>query len=256
MSEDSWIIELLKKEAEEKELEYKSIGIKAFLKKKRSEPVSRGPNKEFLTRIIRDTDAHNDALIRKEMRQAKKRLRELYRCNSGRDKVIKENREAIKSTRKGGKRSLKANISGDNDSEKKSQQKRDFLSNRERSPLIGPEYPSILGEKNDGRFYSAGKSMIDAHFDPNYDPRLDVAISSNENDDWEKELEALRSRSRWKKLLSQNLLQTNFSQKIVSETKYEESFPVYSKGLREWDRGKVVWEDGSIGLEAVDWPKT
>ncbi|EMR09330.1 hypothetical protein PNEG_02285 [Pneumocystis murina B123] len=256
MSEDSWIIELLKKEAEEKEIEYKRIGIKAFLKKKRSGPISRGLNKEFLTRIIKDTDAHNDALIRKEMYQAKKRLQELYRCNSSHDRVIKENKEVGKSITKGRKKCFKVNLSDNNDSEKKNQQEKKFLSNKEKSPSIGPEYPLISREGNDDGFYSSGKSMLDTHFDPNYNPRLDVAISSNENNDLDKEFETMGNSPLWKKLVSRNLLQTDFSQKIISEMKHEESFPVYSKGLREWDRGKVVWEDGSIGLEAVGWPKT
>ncbi|KTW26358.1 hypothetical protein T552_02841 [Pneumocystis carinii B80] len=124
MSEDSWIIELLKKEAKEKEIESERIGIKAFLKKKRSKTLSQGPNKEFLTRIIKDTDSHNEALIRKEMFRAKKRLGELYYCKSGGDKVIKENGETRKSRRKEEKKNFEANLLDNNESEKKNKKKR------------------------------------------------------------------------------------------------------------------------------------
>ncbi|TPX67343.1 hypothetical protein SpCBS45565_g03856 [Spizellomyces sp. 'palustris'] len=72
---DRYIADTILREAAVANKRYNEIGISAFLAKN-SLPKA---NKRFLASVIRNTDAHNDALLRKEREEAEQRLRDFKR---------------------------------------------------------------------------------------------------------------------------------------------------------------------------------
>jgi hypothetical protein len=93
---------------------------------------------------------------------------------------------------------------------------------------------------------------MDAHFSTNYDPKVDVVPNSDSENDWDQALEALRDRQRWKQQGAARLRDAGFGEDFVQKwekggEKNEEDVRWKSKGEgREWDRGKVVGDDGSV----------
>ncbi|KAL8763853.1 MAG: hypothetical protein Q9184_000449 [Pyrenodesmia sp. 2 TL-2023] len=130
--------------------------------------------------------------------------------------------------------------------------------------IIGPLRPSTstsaLLTQPRGRGSTQAYSDIDLHFAPSYDPTHDIRPASpTADDDWDNALEALRDRARWKKAGGERLRAAGFTDEEVAkwekggEDRVED---VKWKGPgegREWDRGKVVKEDGAVGVEPVEW---
>ena len=97
---------------------------------------------------------------------------------------------------------------------------------------------------------------LDAKFSESYDPRAD--INDNESDpeenryvldDWGLALRALREQQ------SYALSGGAMTDRLKSETQNQNqtiSWPTYSKGEREWDKGKVLLDDGSVGIKVWD----
>ena len=154
--------------------------------------------------------------------------------------------------------------------------------------LVGPLPPQKNGPDDRslrlrGRgAYKTNASNIDAHFAPDYDPTVDVQLEDDDSnttnnrarrrvpglmdddDDWELALEALRDRARWKQKGEQRLREAGFNDSIVERWKNDSAFSGLGgsdgsleevkwskKGEgREWDRGKVVGEDGQVDVKA------
>ncbi|KAG9996612.1 hypothetical protein KCU78_g17368, partial [Aureobasidium melanogenum] len=120
--------------------------------------------------------------------------------------------------------------------------------------LIGPAPPSNPPVRSRGRGTQNNTSAIDNHFSKNYDPSFDVQPDPQEDDslDWDQALEALRDRQRWKQQGADRLRAAGFTEKEVNQwekggEKSEEDVVWAKKGEgREWDRGKVVDEHGSV----------
>lgn len=99
---------------------------------------------------------------------------------------------------------------------------------------------------------------LDAKFSESYDPRTDTndheSDSDNkyELDDWGIALRALRERQSY--ILSGAM--TERLSETQSQIPTKPSWPTYSKGEREWDKGKVLLDDGSVGVKVwgVDKP--
>ncbi|KAG9631666.1 hypothetical protein KCU95_g18903, partial [Aureobasidium melanogenum] len=123
--------------------------------------------------------------------------------------------------------------------------------------LIGPAPPSNPPVRSRGRGAQNNTSAIGNHFSKNYDPSVDVQPDPQEDDslDWDQALEALRDRQRWKQQGADRLRAAGFTEKEVSKwekggEKSEEDVVWAKKGEgREWDRGKVVDEHGSVELK-------
>lgn len=106
----------------------------------------------------------------------------------------------------------------------------------------------------------ANSTAMDARFSATYDPSTDVHVNSDVDvdDDWGDQLERFRDQQRWKQVGAERLLQAGFTNDQVKKwekgaERTEEDVQWSSKGAaREWDRGKVVDEDGDIELQA-DW---
>lgn len=126
---------------------------------------------------------------------------------------------------------------------------------------------------------------MDSHFAENYDPTLDIQPDDNENglepsakstrrpvpglatedDDWDMALEALRDRELWRRNGADRLREAGFGDDVVSKWTSNGAFSGLNggdreKGIddvkwtkkgegREWDRGKVVDEDGHIDVK-------
>ena len=97
---------------------------------------------------------------------------------------------------------------------------------------------------------------IDARFSSNYDPTADVRIDSDGEDNFGDALEAYRDRQKWKQRGSDRLREAGFTDTQIKkwekgDEKGEEDVVWSMKGQkREWDRNKVVDEDGYTELKA------
>lgn len=97
---------------------------------------------------------------------------------------------------------------------------------------------------------------MDARFSSTYDASTDVHLDSDEEDEWGDSLEALRDRQLWKAKGADRLREAGFSDDVVKkwekdEKVGDEDVVWTSKGQhREWDRGKVVDEDGNVDTKA------
>lgn len=97
---------------------------------------------------------------------------------------------------------------------------------------------------------------MDARFSSTYDASADVQLDSDIEDKWGDSLETLRDRQLWKSKGGDRLREAGFSENVVKkwekgEELGEEDVVWSSKGQnREWDRGKVVDEDGNVDLKA------
>ena len=114
-------------------------------------------------------------------------------------------------------------------------------------PPLPPPPPKVLAR---GRGNFASSSAIDTHFSTNYDPSIDVHPDPEVDDDWDQALEAIRDRQRWQKLGAERLKSAGFTEEEVKKwetggEKTEEDVKWKGRGEgREWDRGKVVCDDG------------
>lgn len=97
---------------------------------------------------------------------------------------------------------------------------------------------------------------MDARFSSTYNPSDDVRLGSDVEDDWGDALEVLKDRQRWKQQGADRLRAAGFTDEQVrkwemGDEKNEEDVVWASKGqAREWDRGKVVDEEGDVSLKA------
>jgi hypothetical protein len=97
---------------------------------------------------------------------------------------------------------------------------------------------------------------IESRFSSTYDPTVDVRANSDVEDDWGDALETLRDRARWKQQGADRLKQAGFTDKQIKkwekgDTQNEDDVVWSRQGqAREWDRGKVVDEDGDVELKA------
>lgn len=159
------------------------------------------------------------------------------------------------------------------------------------SNLVGPlPPPTSNGDAPPVRSRGRGAykpSAMDSHFADNYDPALDVRPDEDENDtgpstkhtrrpvpglateddEWDMALEALRDRALWKRNGADRLREAGFGDDVVDKWTSNGAFAGLSggdkeKGVddvrwtkkgegREWDRGKVVDEDGHIDVKAA-----
>lgn len=99
-------------------------------------------------------------------------------------------------------------------------------------------------------------SAMDTHFAVNYDPSADVHPDSDAGDDWELALEALRDRQRYRQQHADRLRAAGFTEEEVKKwekggEKTEDDVRWAKRGEgREWDRGKVVDDEGHVEVRA------
>jgi hypothetical protein len=121
--------------------------------------------------------------------------------------------------------------------------------------IIGPRPPSVPQVKTKGRGAISHASGIDTRFSANYDPTADVQLDFDEENDWDQALEALRDRQKWKQQGADRLRAAGFTEDEIKKwekggDKREEDVRWAKKGEgREWDRGKVLDDDGVVSLE-------
>ena len=140
---------------------------------------------------------------------------------------------------------------------------RSFSPSSDSDPLesiIGPPPPPPepkVRPRGRGALTATTTSAIDAHFTSNYDPANDAHPDPDlELDDWDQALEALHDRRKWQQQGAERLRAAGFSEDEVAKwasgkkgslgtEKGEEDVRWKGRGEgREWDRGKVVTDDG------------
>ena len=122
--------------------------------------------------------------------------------------------------------------------------------------IVGPLPPTV---RSRGRgTLKAGSMGIESRFSSTYDPSMDMLPASDAEDDWCGALEVMRDRERWKQQGAERLRAAGFKDGQINKWEKggdptEEDVVWSKRGQdREWDRGKVVDEDGDIQLKA-DW---
>lgn len=120
--------------------------------------------------------------------------------------------------------------------------------------ILGPKPPPKSLPRGRGAFKP---SDMDTRFDPSYNPKTDVNLEPEEDrDDWDMALEALRDRAKWKAQGADRLRAAGFTDEEVSQwekggEKGVEDVRWRKKGEgREWDRGKIVDDDGQVDVKA------
>lgn len=118
-------------------------------------------------------------------------------------------------------------------------------------PLPPPPPPKVK-VRGRGAISSMG---MDARFSSNYDPSADVVLNAMEDDEWGQALEALQAQAKFRQNQRERLLAAGFKEKEIDAwskggEKNEDDVRWAKQGEgREWDRGKVVDEAGSVDLE-------
>jgi hypothetical protein len=121
--------------------------------------------------------------------------------------------------------------------------------------IIGPRPPPVPEVRSRGRGMMSGASGMDSRFSANYDPTADVQPDVDEENDWDQALEALRDRQKWKQQGADRLRAAGFTEDEVKKwenggEKREEDVKWSKKGEgREWDRGKILDDEGIVTFE-------
>ncbi len=122
--------------------------------------------------------------------------------------------------------------------------------------IIGPPPPPVTEVRTRGRGTMSHTSGIDSRFSASYDPATDVQLDPDEENDWDQALEALKDRQKWKQQGAERLRAAGFTDDEIRKwekggEKREEDVTWAKKGeSREWDRGKVVDQDGVVSIES------
>lgn len=152
--------------------------------------------------------------------------------------------------------------------------------------LVGPlppqDGPGSAHVRSRGRgAYKPSASAMDAHFAADYDPTLDVQPDEDtyiadkrsrrpvaglmtEDDDWDMALEAMRDRAKWRQRGEERLRAAGMNDATIDRWKSNAAFTGLDgernpddvkwskKGEgREWDRGKVMDDEGHIDVQAA-----
>ncbi|OTB07321.1 hypothetical protein M426DRAFT_318006 [Hypoxylon sp. CI-4A] len=118
--------------------------------------------------------------------------------------------------------------------------------------VIGPAPAKTNTVQPRGRGANASTAGIDSRFAPDYDPRKDVTPEPKDGDSWDNDVEAFRDRQKWKQQGADRLRSAGFTEEQIKkwekgDQKDEEDVQwTKTPGLREWDRGKVVNQDGTV----------
>lgn len=245
----------------------------------RSRSRSRSPKRSDKGRASRapredsssDREAHNHKSRRKEHRSSRTRRDEekhwRSRPSHRSDDTVRMKHSSRKRSSSTSSRTPSADRHRSKVSHKSSMsqaQSQSQITAEESDPLediVGPLLPKPgppVRKRGRGAFTTTGTS-VDAHFEADYDPSVDVRPSSDVEDDWEQALEVIRDRQKWNQQGADRLRQAGFTDEQVrkwekGDEKTEEDVRWAKKGEgREWDRGKVVDEDGDIKLQAEGW---
>ena len=95
---------------------------------------------------------------------------------------------------------------------------------------------------------------MDAHFQEDYDPSAEAKPDSD-LDSWDDAVESFRDRQKWRQIGGDRLRAAGFTDEQVKRwekggEKTEEDVQWSKKGeSREWDRGKVLDDDGEVDLK-------
>ena len=123
--------------------------------------------------------------------------------------------------------------------------------------IIGPAPAPEAAIRRRGRGANSNTSGIDSRFAPDYDPRLDVTPEPEDPEgDWDNAVEAFRDRVKWKQQGAERLRSAGFTEEEIrkwekgGEKDESDVRWTQSGGLREWDRGKVISDDGNVTVEA------
>ncbi|KAI0545608.1 hypothetical protein F4679DRAFT_458199 [Xylaria curta] len=120
--------------------------------------------------------------------------------------------------------------------------------------IIGPAPPSKSTIRRRGRGLISAMSGIDSRFAADYDPTIDVTPDPDDagGDDWDNAVEVFRDRQKWKQQGADRLRSAGFTDEQIRKwekgDKKDESDVQWNKagGVREWDRGKVLDDDGRL----------
>jgi hypothetical protein len=125
--------------------------------------------------------------------------------------------------------------------------------------LVGPLPPkkkdlSPVRRRGRGAFNSTLGDSEDSRFSKDYDPTNDM-IATSDAGDWDEALEVMRTREKWKQSGAERLRQVGFTENQIKKWEKgdepnESDVKWTKKGeSREWDRGKVLDDEGNVTLK-------
>ncbi|TQS34942.1 hypothetical protein Golomagni_04654 [Golovinomyces magnicellulatus] len=124
--------------------------------------------------------------------------------------------------------------------------------------VIGPSPASVHKVRIRGRGNISGTSGIDSRFSAVYDPRTDIQVDSDEENDWDQAVEVFRDRQKFREKGIERLRAAGFTEEEIrkfergSNEKKEADVKWTMPGeKREWDRGKITDSDGVVGFQAI-----
>ncbi|RKF80661.1 putative pre-mrna-splicing factor 38b [Golovinomyces cichoracearum] len=124
--------------------------------------------------------------------------------------------------------------------------------------FIGPSPASVHQVRIRGRGNISGTSGIDTRFSAVYDPRTDIQVDSDDEDDWDQAVEVYRDRQKFREKGIERLRAAGFTEEEIrkfergSNEKREVDVKWTMPGeRREWDRGKITDSDGVVGFQAI-----
>ncbi|TKA64870.1 hypothetical protein B0A49_07590 [Cryomyces minteri] len=257
---DDYVADLLAKDARASSIRYSTMGMGALLPS-RPTGAARKPNTRFLRNILKETDTHNAALLAREAEEAKARLRKLRgeRETKGKPEQMRydvRSRVERGPERQGKRRRVDEDERDDRDKRHRSEDAKSHgstnptkpTSARDRapspptstrsassdplSPLLGPLPAPKVQARGRGAF-TGSSGAIDTHFAASYDPGTDVSLGLDDPDAAGFGEDEVR---KWE------------ARKGTADGERErDEKDVKWKGRgegREWDRGKVLGEDG------------
>ena len=122
--------------------------------------------------------------------------------------------------------------------------------------IVGPMPPPAPPKVHiRGRGAVSNSTGMDSRFASNYDPSTDVNLDMDEEDDWGQALEALQARAKFKSSQGDRLRAAGFSEDEIKSwerggEKNEDDVRWSKLGEgREWDRGKVLDDDGKVKVD-------
>ncbi|KAI0010850.1 hypothetical protein F4779DRAFT_616112 [Xylariaceae sp. FL0662B] len=128
--------------------------------------------------------------------------------------------------------------------------------------IIGPAPPPRSTVRRRGRGANSAASGIDSRFAPDYDPKRDITPEPDDGNDWDNAVEVFRDRQKLKQQQADRLRSAGFTEDDIRKWEKgtnkrgngddkDETDVQWNKrgGLREWDRGKVLDDDGNVCVE-------
>jgi hypothetical protein len=259
---DSHNAALLAKEAQESKAklkELKSSQVRTHGRERSKDRTSdRRGDKKSRRREDRDSEDDRDRRKRRKSDSARSRHDREQRRERDPRRPRRSESPPLRSRHKSHKREISASKQRHVSHSKSTRRSPSVSDSDPLEDLIGPLPPkkkdlSPVRRRGRGAFNSSFGDSVDSRFSKDYDPSNDM-IPSSDVDDWDEAREAMQTREKWKSSGAERLRQAGFTENQIKKWERgdepnESDVKWAKKGEgREWDRGKVLDDEGNVTL--------